>query len=155
MSTSMLTSAGIELTEVPPRTTPTLNVVLGSTGTCMRENFAIALAHREGRVDEAERAVAVAAWPLERHAIAEAADAAARDAALIAAVDRDELLDAILVLPLSKQILDAAQVALAFFADVADKQHVARRLKSAGLHRAHDREHQRQAARVVADARAP
>ncbi len=43
MSTSMLTSAGIELTEVPPRTTPMLNVVLGSTGTCSRENFAMAL----------------------------------------------------------------------------------------------------------------
>ena len=30
MSTSMLTSKGIELTEVPPRTTPTLKVVFGS-----------------------------------------------------------------------------------------------------------------------------
>ncbi len=95
----------------------------------------------------------MAAGPLERHAIAQAADAAARDVALLAAVDGDELLDPILVLALAEQELDAAEIALAFLADVADKQHVARRLELRRLHGADDGQHQRDAARVVADAR--
>jgi hypothetical protein len=36
-------SVGIELTDVPPPTTPTLNVVLGLAGTMTRENVAIAV----------------------------------------------------------------------------------------------------------------
>ena len=42
MSTSIRTSKGIEFTDVPPLTTPTLKVVLGFGGTATRENFAIA-----------------------------------------------------------------------------------------------------------------
>ena len=38
----MLTSAGIELIDVPPRTTPTLYVVFGLAGTSRWPNFAIA-----------------------------------------------------------------------------------------------------------------
>jgi hypothetical protein len=34
---------GIALTDVPPLTTPTLNVVFGDAGTCIREIFAMAL----------------------------------------------------------------------------------------------------------------
>jgi hypothetical protein len=43
MSTSMNISVGMELTEVPPPTTPTLNVVRGDAGTCSRESFVMAL----------------------------------------------------------------------------------------------------------------
>jgi len=42
MSTSIDISVGMEFTDVPPCTTPTLNVVFGFAGTVMRENFAIA-----------------------------------------------------------------------------------------------------------------
>ena len=61
MSTSMLTSTGIELTDVPPPTTPTLNVVFGSTGTVEPRELRDRVAHRERRTHQAERAVAVAA----------------------------------------------------------------------------------------------
>jgi len=44
MSTSMLTSEGIEFTDVPPVTTPTLNVVFGDAGTWRSEKRAIAAA---------------------------------------------------------------------------------------------------------------
>ena len=43
ISTSMYMSIGIEFTEVPPPTTPTLKVVRGVEGTCRRENLLIAL----------------------------------------------------------------------------------------------------------------
>ena len=43
MSTSMYISVGIEFTDVPPPTTPTLKVVRGFAGTCNFENFVIAL----------------------------------------------------------------------------------------------------------------
>ena len=44
MSTSMLTSDGIELTDVPPETTPMLKVVFGDEGTWRSENLAMAAA---------------------------------------------------------------------------------------------------------------
>src|SRR6185503_1639465 len=74
--------------------------------------------HGVGGIDQAERAVAVPAGPLERDPVALAADPAARDAALLAAVDGDDLFDPILVLALAEQILHATQVAFAFLADV-------------------------------------
>ena len=40
---SIHVSYGMELIDVPPPTTPTLNVVLGSVGTLISENFWIAL----------------------------------------------------------------------------------------------------------------
>ena len=43
MSTSIQCSTGMELTEVPPPTTPTLNVVFGVDGTFRRPNFCMAL----------------------------------------------------------------------------------------------------------------
>ena len=42
MSTSIQPSNGIELTDVPPPTRPTLNVVFGERGTCISLIFAIA-----------------------------------------------------------------------------------------------------------------
>ena len=42
MSTFILASAAMALTEVPPVTVPTVNVVLGSDGVCKSEIFAIA-----------------------------------------------------------------------------------------------------------------
>ena len=42
MSTSIQVSNGIELTDVPPPTTPTLNVVFGVCGTWMADSFCIA-----------------------------------------------------------------------------------------------------------------
>jgi len=43
ISTSMNMSVGIEFTDVPPPTTPTLNVVRGAAGTWSLPNFVIAL----------------------------------------------------------------------------------------------------------------
>ena len=75
MSTSIQLSNGIEFTDVPPPITPTLKVVFGDAGTWMLRELLHRVAHRERRTDEAERAVAVAARALERHAIPLAADA--------------------------------------------------------------------------------
>ena len=44
MSTRMLADSGIEFTEVPPRITPTLNVVLGEDGTGVCANACTARA---------------------------------------------------------------------------------------------------------------
>src|SRR4051794_40232014 len=44
ISTFMLADSGIELTDVPPRMTPMLNVVLGVLGTVVAVNASIALA---------------------------------------------------------------------------------------------------------------
>ena len=92
MSTSIQPSNGIEFTEVPPPTRPTLNVVFGCCGTCISSIFAIARPIAPIGFAQAERAEAVAAWSLERHAIAVAADGDVRhvDAG---AVDRHEGVD--------------------------------------------------------------
>ena len=59
-----------------------------------------------------------------------------------------------LYLPSLQQVLDAAQVAEAFFADVADEENVAGRCEiPAAVHRADHREQHGQRSRVVADAR--
>src|SRR5260221_8162310 len=108
--------------------------------------------HRESRIHQTERAVAVAAGPLERDAVPLAADTGARDAARLVAVDRDHLPDAILVLALRQQVLDAAQVPLAFLADVADKEDVARHRELRRVERPDEREDEREPTRVVADA---
>ena len=68
------------------------------------------------------------------------------------AVDRHEAIDAALQ-SLVEQVLHAAQVAQALFADVADEGDRARRLHVARLERADDGEDHGQAAAVVADAR--
>jgi len=44
MSTRMLADSGIEFTDVPPLITPTLNVVLGLSGTGTRLNLSMARA---------------------------------------------------------------------------------------------------------------
>ena len=94
----------------------------------------------------------MAAGPFEGDAVTTAADAGVRDRGLVAAVDRDELLDPVFVLALLKQVLHAAKVSLPFLADVADEEDVARRPESCRSHGADQRQQQRHAARVVADA---
>src|SRR6185436_2461793 len=96
---------------------------------------------------------AVPARALECHAVPLAADGAVGDARAAAGpVDRDEHLDPILVGAFQEQMFDAAKIAGAFFADVADEEDVARGLNPGFVHRANDREQHRKRARVVADA---
>ena len=150
MSISNHASNGIAFTDVPPPMRPTLNVVFGFSGTSNCEIVATARPSACIGFDNAERAVAVPARPLERDAIAQAADRDVRDAEA-GAVDRDEAID----LPLHafvEEILHAAQIAEAFFADRADKRDRARRLDLRLVHRAHDREQHGETAAVVADA---
>ena len=95
MSTSIQPSNGIEFTDVPPPMRPTLNVVFGCFGTCSLLDLGDRASHRAHRVGHAERAEAVAAGPLERDAVAMAAD---RDVGHVhaGAVDRHEAIDLIL-----------------------------------------------------------
>ena len=152
MSTSMLTDAGIELTDVPPRDDADAVSRLRRGGDLHLREPRDRARHRKRRVDDAERAVAVAAGPREGDAIALAADAAARDYVRFAAVDRQDLADAILVAPPVQQELDPAQIPFAFLADVADEEHVARGLDLRRVHGANERQQQREAPRVVAHA---
>jgi hypothetical protein len=142
MSTSIDASNGIEFTDVPPRTMPTLEV--GDRGDRP--------AQRVRRVRIAECAVAVPAAALVRHAVAVAADGAAGDP-VAGAVHRDEVVD----LPgelLLEQVARAAQVARPFLADVADEDDRARRPDVRRLERTRRREHHGEPATVVADAAA-
>ena len=152
MSTSAQASNGIALTDVPPPMRPTLNVVFGSRGTSKSATRAIARPSAWIGIDHAERAVAVAAGPFERHAVAQAADRDVRDAEA-GAVDRHEAID-LPFHPFAEQVLHAAQIAEAFFADGADERDRSRRLDAVLDHRARDRQHHREPATVVADARA-
>ena len=89
---------------------------------------------------------------LERHAVAQAADGDVRDAEP-GAIDRDEAID-LPFQPFAEQVLDAAQIAESFFADGADEGDGARRAEVVLDDRARDGEQHREAAAIVADARA-
>ena len=80
---------------MPPPIRPTLNVVLRLLRHLHFLDLRDGAAHRAHRVGQAERAEAVAARPLERDAIAMAADG---DVGHVdaGAVDRDEAIDLIL-----------------------------------------------------------
>ncbi len=94
----------------------------------------------------------MATGPLERHPISTAANAAVGDRLLAAAVDGDELLDAVLVFPLLHEELRAAQVPLPFLSDVGDEEDVVHGPVLRHVHGTHQLQHQRDAAGVVADA---
>ena len=150
MSSSIQPSNGIEFTDVPPPIRPTLNVVFGCFGTWSSWIFAMARPIAPIGLAHAERAEAVAAGALERHAIAMAADRDVGDVHA-GAVDRHEAIDLILQRDV-EQRLHAAQIAEPFFADVGDEGDRARRLDVGRLHLADDRDQHREAAAIVADA---
>ena len=107
--------------------------------------------HGEHRVDQAERAVAVAAGSLEGDAIALRADAADGDVVHVRAVHRDEGADAVLVRALLEQVPHAAQIARPFLADIGDEQQIGAGAHAGGIHRAQPGEQHGERARVVAD----
>ena len=80
--------------------------------------------HGEHRVDQAERAVAVAAGSVEGDAVALGADAAGDDAVHVRTVHGDEGADPVLVVALLEQMPHAAQVAWPFLADIGDEQEI-------------------------------
>ncbi len=124
-STSIHASNGIEFTDVPPPTRPTLNVVFGVVGTSKAAMAAMARPMRVHRVRHPERPVAVTAWSLERRPIALAADPAVGDLEA-RPVDRHEPVDALQPL-FAEQVLDAAQVPEPLFSDRADERDAPRR----------------------------
>jgi hypothetical protein len=108
--------------------------------------------HRRHGVDDPEGAVAVAAGPLEGHAVAPRADGPVGDARGLQPVHGEEGRDAVLVLPLGEQVADAAQVARALLADVADEQDVPLRADLGRVERADVAQQHREGVAVVADA---
>ena len=109
---------------------------------------------RVGGIDNAERAVAVAARPVERDAVAFAAHPAGRDVvAVTRTVDRNERPDTILVAPLREQVPHAAEGARPFLANVRDEQDVARRTDRGGVHRAGQRQQRCHPLRIVTNPR--
>ena len=107
-------------------------------------------AERVNRVGDPEGAVAVAARPLERDAIAQAADRDVRDPEP-RPVNRDEPIDPAFEF-LVEEVLDAAQIAEPFLPYRAHERDAARRLDGRRIHGADDAEQNGKAAAVVADA---
>ena len=94
----------------------------------------------------------MATRPLEGHPIADAAERAGRDARLSAGLDGDECVDPLPILPFSKQMLHAAQVARTLLADVADEEQVSRGLDRGCMERTRDGQQRGQSGGVVTDA---
>ena len=148
MSICIFASAAMVLTDVPPPTVPTVNVVFGSVGVRMSAIFAIARPMPWIALG-AEGLEAVAARAVERHLVAVAAGA-------------EQVIDAIGAgsrptmpsMPGSvlEDALHAAQVAELFLADVADEQEVAGRLDLVVVQHLDPGQQHRQPARVVGDA---
>ncbi len=95
----------------------------------------------------------MSARPLEGDPVALAADRRPRDVPLGPAVDRKKRRDPVLVLSVVQEILHATQIPFPFFSDIPDEQDVGRRLELPGVEGADEREHERQSAGVVTDAR--
>src|SRR5687768_11088972 len=104
------------------------------------------------RVGNAERAVAVATGSLVGDAISVAADCTVGRTETCT-IDRDEVVDLALQLG-REQVSDTPQIARAFLADVADEVNRAGVLDVGALECARNREHDGQAAAVIANARA-
>ena len=109
----------MELTEVPPLTTPTLNVVFGRH--FERTEPVNRVGHRKGRAHETECVVAVPTRTLEGDPIPFAAECTIDDAAGVGAVDPHKRRNPILVFSLVEEIPDAAKVPFALFAHTAHK----------------------------------
>ena len=144
MSTAIRASAAMALTEVPPLTVPTVKVVFGSDGGCSSEIFAIA---RPMAWIALGRPNSWKEWPpgpCEDHLVAMAAGRLVDDAADAEPVDRDEAVD---VLVVAEQRLDAAEIAEFFLADGADNKHVADGGNAVLVHRLDQRQQRGEAAR--------
>ena len=145
-------SPGIAFTDVPPSRTPTLNVVFGSTGTWQVGDPRDGAAERVGWIGHAESAVAVPAGAFVGHPIAMAADGAIGQAEP-GAVHGDEIVD--LVLHFLRRRDGARRAGCRpFLADGAHEHDVALCGQAGGGKGAGHHEQHRQAAAVVADARA-
>jgi hypothetical protein len=132
------------LTEVPPPTVPTVNVVLGSDGVCRSEIFAIA------RARQSELLETVAAGARKNHFVAMAPSRLIDHRGDAKPVDRDEAVDVSMV---AEQGFDAPEIAEFLFADGADEHHIAHRRDPVRIDRLDQRQQRGETARVVADAR--
>ena len=150
MSTSIQASNAMAFTDVPPPTRPTLNVVFGFGRDLEVGHSGNRASQCVNRVGNAERAVAVAARPLERHPVPMASDGDVRNPEA-GPVHGDEPVN-LTFQRLVEQGLHAAQVAEPFLPHRADKRNRARRGHVGLVHRANHGEQHRQAAAVVADA---
>ena len=114
-------------------------------------DFGDRAAQRMGRARQAELLERVAAGALEGELVAMAAGRLVDDAGDAEPVDRDEAVD---IGVIAEQRLDAAQIAEFLLADRADEHDVAHGRDLVFVHRLDQRQHRREAARIVADARA-
>ena len=110
------------LTDVPPRTVPTVNVVFGSAGVSRSAIPGDRASHGVYGARQAEFLKAVAARSAEDHLVAKASGRAIDHAGDAEAVDRDEPVDVAVV---AEQRLDPAQIAELLLAHGADQHHVA------------------------------
>src|SRR3954463_6476623 len=102
------------------------------------------------RIDDPEGAEAVAPGPLERHAVADAADPDRRQPQPIA-IDRDKAIDRVFH-RFVEQPFDAAEIPKAFFANGRHERDGAWRTDRGPVQRAGDGEHLRHATAIIANA---
>ena len=93
------------------------------------------------------------AWPSEGGAVALGANGTGDEKLHVRSVDGKECLDPVLIFALVEQMADAAQVAQAFLADIADEQNIVPGANAGRVQRPHIGEQDGEAARVVTDAR--
>ena len=116
----------MELTDVPPPTRPTLNVVFGLVGYFEIGDFGDGAAHGLNGVGYPEGAVTVSTGAFESHAIAHAADTDIDDAQAVS-IHGNELVD-LARHAFGEKSLHAAKISQAFFTDIRDEGDGARRL---------------------------
>ena len=121
ISTFMLADSGIEFTEVPPRITPILNVVLGDIRDRSRRKRLNRLRQNHDGIGRAEIAPRVPARTAHDHFKAPAAKGLGDDGVGACAVEDQAIGDRIFPARRGKNMPHATQVAFALFPDVSDK----------------------------------
>ena len=148
MSTAIRASAAMALTEVPPLTVPTVNVVLGSDGRLQTPRSLRSRGPWHGSRSAIRTPEGVSAGALEGELVAMAAGRLVDDAGDAEPVDRDEAVD---IGVIAEQRLHAAEIAEFLLADRADEHDVADGRDLVLVHRLDQRQHRRKPARIVAD----
>ena len=122
MSTRMLADSGIEFTEVPPRITPTLKVVLGDAGTGVWANACTARDSTTMGLGAPKVAPGMSAGTAHDHLETAAAQGLGHDGVGARAIQHQAVVNLVLPARLRENVAHAPQVAFAFFPDIADKE---------------------------------
>ena len=121
-STRMLADSGIEFTDVPPRITPMLNVLLGAADTGVWQKRINGARQNHDGIGRAEIAPGVAARSAHNYLEPAAAQRFGDDGVGTGAIQDQAVSDGILPAWRGKNVPHAAQIAFALFANVANEQ---------------------------------